>query len=100
MISNLNEKANISIKTPYGPTKRKEVEDVVLQATVLGPLQYIVTLDEIGKEASKHPESLYQYRDIVPTPPISQIDDILAVSKCQGPTRVFQNRLINSIIEE
>ena len=70
---NENKTASISVKTPHGPAKRVEVNDDIFQGTVMAPLQCVVHLDELGQQAKLHPECLYKYRGVVPTPPYSKL---------------------------
>ena len=45
-------------------TKRVPVHNVVLQGTVMGPVQCITTMDQICKESEKM-EELYLYKAII-----------------------------------
>ena len=49
LIHNANTSANIAVKTPFGITSRKAVNNVILQGTIWGPLQCIVQLEEVAK---------------------------------------------------
>ena len=50
MIFKMNENNKVAIKTPYGMTTREEVNKIVLQGEVMGPLQCFVLVDSFGKE--------------------------------------------------
>ena len=54
-----------------------------MQGTVLAPLKCSVSIDNIGKEALEKSEgNLLKYRNCVSIPPLSLIDDIIAITKC------------------
>ena len=66
-----------------------------MQGTVLAPLKCSASIDTIGKEAlvDMH-SSLFKYRNCVTIPPLSMIDDILAVSYCS-----ISSLKVNNMIE-
>ena len=54
-----------------------------MQGTVLAPLKCSISIDKIANETSiELKDDLYKYRECVTIPPLSMIDDILAISKC------------------
>ena len=56
------------------------------------------TIDSIGKECTVKGENLYLYKNSVPIPPLSFIDDIAAFSKC-GLNSIKMNSFLNTKIE-
>ena len=66
---------------------RIAIEKVVMQGSVLGP---IICSNQISKSASTALDqgNVYLYKDIVPIPPLSMVDDIVAISKCNGISNV------------
>ena len=54
LIYNLNVKANITIKTPFGDTQVLSLKDLVKQRTVLGPVLNNCSLDRVCKESLSH----------------------------------------------
>ena len=85
----------MSIKTPFGVTQRENVNKIVLQGEVLGPLQCSVLVDTFGKECMTEDKLLYNYWGDVKIPPLSMIDDIVAVSEC-GLEAVDLNAYLNT----
>ena len=50
MIYEASRKINVSVSTPNGLTTRDNIERVVLQVDVFGPLECSVQIDTVGKE--------------------------------------------------
>ena len=51
LISKLDEKCKIVVKTPCGVTDNFELERIALQGSVFGPIKCAVQMDTIGREA-------------------------------------------------
>ena len=56
------------------------------------------SVDTIGKHEEKTGENIYEYKKSVKIPPLSFIDDILALTKC-GVNSVILNATINAKIQ-
>ena len=99
VIANSNKTCNVSIKLPWGShTKPFKLQNIELQGTVLAPLKCSATIDMIGKEALSDMHSiLYKYKNCVPIPPLSMIDDILAISNC-SVNSISMNAMIEAKI--
>ena len=84
LIANSNKECTVSIKLPWGSSSKSfTLNNIEMQGTVLAPLKCSVSIDTIGKEALTFMhDDLYKYRNCVAIPPLSMIDDILAVSHC------------------
>ena len=96
LVANSNKTCNVSIKLPWGSSSSEfKLQNVEMQGTVLAPLKCSATIDTIGKEAliDMH-SSLYKYKKCVTIPPLSMIDDILAISECST-----ESLKMNSMIE-
>ena len=93
-----NQKAYVAIRTPYGKSIRIEMEEIVMQGSVWGPIQCTTSMDKLGQLAYKTGKTLYRYKRQVSIPPLGMIDDILAVSEC-GTNSVKTNAIINSFID-
>ena len=98
IISESNKNVSISIKTPFGQTKRKIIKEVEMQGSVWGPIKCSVQIDTIGKECLQKRENVYSYKKLVNIPPLSFIDDIIGFAECGHPS-VKLNCFINSKIE-
>ena len=98
LISQMNAKSNIAIKTPVGMTNRFDLTQIEMQGTVMGPIKASVQLDTLGRDCYERQEGVYWYNDCVPVPPLMMIDDIASFSIC-GPQSVITNAIINSKIE-
>ena len=56
-----------------------------MQGTVLAGLKCSVSIDSIGKESLENTHDiLYKYKDCTSIPPLSLIDDIIAVGNCSS----------------
>ena len=54
-----------------------------MQGTVLAGLKCSVSIDSIGKESMRNDHQIiYKYKNTISIPPLSMIDDIIAVSEC------------------
>ena len=93
-----NSKNYVSIRTPYGKTKRIEMDEIVMQGSVWGPIQCTASMDKLGELAYRTGKTLYTYNKEVPIPPLGMIDDVLVVAEC-GTKSVKTNAIINSFIE-
>ena len=98
LISEMNAKSNIAIKTPVGMTDRFELTQIEMQGTVMGPIKASVQLDTLGRDCYERQEGVYWYNDCVAVPPLMMIDDLASFSIC-GPDSVITNAIINSKIE-
>ena len=95
-IANSNKNCAVAVKTPWGTkTQRTNLQNLEMQGTVLAGLKCSVSIDTIGKEylQNKH-SNLYKYKNSTSIPPLSLIDDILAVSTCS-----FQSIQTNAVIQ-
>ena len=91
-------KALVSVNTSVGKTERFEVNDLLCQGSSWGPLKTSATVDTVGKDEEKSGENSYEYKESVKIPPLSFVDDILALSKC-GVKSVILNAIINAKIQ-
>ena len=53
---------------------------------------------QFGQLAYSNPELLYYYRDVVATPPLQMVNDVLGVQKCSNKSRRLNNT-INTFME-
>ena len=79
LLSELNKKAKIAVKTPVGITERFEVEEKVMQGGSWGPLQCSVQMDQMGKECLETGKNIYKYKSCLDIPILAMI---AAASKC------------------
>ena len=98
LISEMNARCNISIKTPVGITDRFELSRIEMQGTVMGPIKASVQLDTLGRDCYERQEGLYLYNDCVAVPPLMMIDDLASFSAC-GPDSIITNAIINAKIQ-
>ena len=66
-----------------------------MQGETLAPSECSVQVDSVGKECVEDHKHLYTYKDIVKVPPLTMVDDIIAVSKC-GSDTVETNAYLNA----
>ena len=98
LISKLDNKCKIVVKTPSGVTDMFELSRIVLQGSVLGPIKCSVQMDTIGRESLRTGLGIYKYKDTVDIPSLAMIDDIMAISAC-GDDTIELNAIINAKIE-
>ena len=97
LISEMNSKCRIAIKTPIGQTDRFEMDRIEMQGTVMGPIKASVQLDTLGRDCYERQEGLYNYKECVAVPPLMMIDDLAAFALC-GTDSVKLNAIINAKI--
>ena len=88
------QKNKVAVVTPHGITERVEINQIVMQGENLAPLECSVQVDTYGKECLEQDKYLFRYRNIIPVPALSMVDDLLCISKC-GIDSVLQNAFIN-----
>ena len=98
VVSELNRKCNIAIRTPVGLTERFEMNDIEMQGTVMGPIKCSVQLDTLGRDCYERQKGLYLYNDCISVPPLQMIDDLASFSTC-SPQSIITNAIINGKIE-
>ena len=94
LVYKLNEKNQVAVVTPHGLSERVEIRRIIMQGENLSPLECSVQVDKYGKECMEQDKYLFRYRDIIPVPPLSMVDDLLCISKC-GIDSVLLNAFIN-----
>ena len=76
-------KSKIAVKTPFGITKRVDLNKVVAQGEINSPLKCSITVDSIASEhVTNLKDHLYHYKDSVPIPPLGMVDDTIGISNC------------------
>ena len=98
LISKLDEKCKIVVKTPCGTTDNFELERIVLQGSVFGPIKCAVQMDTLGREALQTGVGIYKYKGIIDVPALAMIDDILGMASC-GDQSIELNSIINAKVE-
>ena len=94
LIYEVNKNVNVAVKTPFGLTDRQNINRVVMQGEVYGPLCCSVQVDTFGKECIRKNKYLYKYKETVGIPPLSMVDDLVLLSTC-GLNSVLMNGFIN-----
>ena len=89
---------HVGIKTPFGLTDRVQINKIVTQGGVWGPIQCSNQVDKLGKECEKRNIHLYTYKGTVKIMPLAMIDDILAIAHC-GFKSVAANTFVNCKLE-
>ena len=88
----------VSVKTPFGLTRRISFKNIVMQGGKWGPLQCSNSMDQIGKKCIQKGEYLYTYKNRVRVCPLAMVDDLLVVARC-GYDSLDANIFINAEIE-
>ena len=85
----------VAIKTPHGLTERRDIEKIIMQGDVFGPIQCSLSVDTFGKECLREEKHLYAYKGEVGVPPLAMVDDLLLVTEC-GYKATMANAYINT----
>ena len=76
LVSLMNEKCKVKVKTPVGDTDIFELNRIEMQGTVPAPLKCAVQMDTLGRYCYTNSTGLYQYKDDCSVPALGMIDDI------------------------
>ena len=98
ILAKLDEKAIVKIKTPCGETEMFELQKLIIQGGVFSPIKCTVQIDTLGRDCIKYNEGLYKYKDTINVPPLSLIDDVVAVTN-SGTDTILMNAKINMKME-
>ena len=90
-----NKEVKIAVKNPNGLTDRVKVGKIILQWDVFGTLECSVSVDSFGKECLLQDKHLYYYKDEVPVPILTMVDDALAITEC-GYKASMMNSYLNT----
>ena len=89
----------VAVRTAGGLTERRNVERIVTQGGVTGPVCCAVQTDKMGIDALSNNEYLNMYIGKVGIPTLAMVDDIAKISVCGTPA-VSDNAYINARIEQ
>ena len=89
-----NSHVKVAVRTPVGKTNSEDIYNVVIQGDVFSSLLCSKQVATFAKECLESNKYLYKYKDDVPIPPLSMVDDILCVSECG-----YQTALLNSYLK-
>ena len=98
LISALNDKCLVSVKTPVGQTEEFILKNIEMQGTVSAPLKCTGQIDSLGRNGYSSQSALYKYNQNCFVPILGMIDDTLGMSAC-GIDSVELNAFINTTIE-
>ena len=65
-----NKRCEFIVNTPVGRTESETVTELVMQGSVLGPIQCSVQVDSVGKECQQTGKHLLLYKGLVRVPPL------------------------------
>jgi len=89
-----NQTSQVAVKTPWGKiTKRKMMQNIEMQGTVIAPLKCSVQIGSVGESALTEKVG-YKYRGCLLIPPLSFMDDLLSISNCS-----LESTKMNAIIQ-
>ena len=98
LISKLDEKCRIVVKTPCGPTEMFELNRIVLQGSVFGPIKCAVQMDTLGRQALESGFGIFKYKGTIDVPSLAMIDDVMGMALC-GDNSIELNSIINAKME-
>ena len=99
LIATLDEKCSVRVKTPCGSTDRFELQKLVMQGSVFGPIKCSVQIDTLGRESLIENSGLYLYKKKVNVMALSMVDDVCSVNECNSAS-VEANAMINMKMEQ
>ena len=89
LLFNINRNVEVVVKTPAGKTDRGNIQNVITQGDVFGPLLCSNQVDTFGKECIEEHKYTYIYKGEVEIPPLSMVDDLLCISECGYKTTML-----------
>ena len=98
VISKLDEKAKVVVKTPSGTTDKFELTNLIMQGTVFAPIKCSIQIDTLGRDCLTNGDGLYQYKNIIEVPALSMVDDVIGITTCSDEA-VKLNAIINVKME-
>ena len=97
LIAKMDQKANVIVKTPCGPTEEFTLEEIVMQGSVFGPIKSTIQIDTLGRDCQTHNQGMFKYKNVLSITPLALIDDCLGFSTCSTDS-VEMNAILNSKI--
>jgi hypothetical protein len=82
LLHEANSLVNIAVRTPVVKTSSGNINNVVIQGDVFGPMLCSKQVDLFGKECLEEQKYTYLYKGEVEIPPLSMVDDVVCISKC------------------
>ena len=79
-----NNNAQVAVKGNGVLSERVNIKDIIMQGSVWGSICCVVLMDKLGKLAYSNPMMLYYYKNLVGTPPLHMVDDVMAIQKCSN----------------
>ena len=93
-----NNNAQVAVKSNGELSRRVSIKEIIMQGSVWGSICCVVLMDKLGKFAYNNPEMLFYYKNIVGTPPLQMVDDIMAIQSCSSKS-LQMNTAINTFID-
>ena len=94
LLYSANKLVKIAVRTPVGKSETTDIHKVVIQGDVFGPLLCSKQVDLFAKECLEDQKYLYRYKNEVPIPPLTMVDDVLCISECG-----FKTAMVNSYLK-
>ena len=95
-IANSNKECKVAVKTPWGTTTdRKVLNEIEMQGTVITSLKCSVQIETLGKETLNRDGNIFKYKECLPLPCLSFVDDVLGIANC-GADSLKLNSIIQS----
>ena len=81
LLHKVNKVNKPAVKTLYGISQRKEVNNIICQGEPWGLIECNLQIDNIGKESLDEGIDPYKYKDEVEIPALGFVDDITSVTE-------------------
>ena len=95
-LENLN--AQVAVKSNGELSNRVNIQEIIMQGSVWGSICCVVLMEKLGKMAYSNPDLLFYYKNLVGTPPLQMVDDVMAIQKCSTKSLII-NKTINTFID-
>ena len=93
-----NANAKVAIKSNGKLSTRVNIREIIMQGSVWGGICCVVLMDKLGKIAYRNPDLLYYYKNLVGTPPLQMVDDVMAIQTCSDKSLMI-NKTINMFMD-
>ena len=68
LISKMDEKAQVIVKTPCRPIDEFSMERIIMQGSVFGPIKATVHIDTLGRDCEHYNQGMFLYKNVLISP--------------------------------
>ena len=93
-----NNNAQVAVKINGKLSSRTNINYIIMQGSVWGSICCVVLMEKLGKYAYNNPETLFYYKNLVGTPPLQMVDDIMGIQRCNSKS-LYMNTMVNTFMD-